>query len=184
MPTCSSRTAAASCSPRAGMSHRGPAPWSRSVACSEWIWVRCAPSASSSGEALLAMSWKLPVRWLCSQGGAMLGSRSLTFPTVCFPASLVPSRQCPMVAAPREPGLGSSQTLSSAFSVMVAAVACSSGLGKDDKPGLHRQQWLQAAPGHPIRDPTAPCMLRTGYGFLEGGTISFMMGDHPFQSPA
>lgn len=131
-------------------------------------------------------SWPCPGSCLCAgrvPRGAVLGSRSLTFPTVCFPASLLPSRQCPMVAAPRKPGLGSSQTLSSAFSVMVAAVACSSGLGEDDKPGLHRQQWLQAAPGHPIRGPTAPCMLRTGYGFLEGGTISFMMGDHPFQSP-
>lgn len=124
MPTCSSRTV-----PSAGTSRRGPAPWSRSVVCSEWIWARCAPCASSSGEALLAMFWKLPVCLPCPRGG-VLGSRTLTFPTVCFPASPVPWRQCPTMAAPQEPGLGSSQTLSSAFSVMVAAVACALVWGK------------------------------------------------------
>ena len=99
------------------------------MVCSEWIWARCAPSASFSGEALLAMSRKLPVRLPCPRG-AMLGSRSLTFPTICFPSSLVPCRQCPTMAAPQELGLGSSQTLSSAFSVMVAAVACALVWGK------------------------------------------------------
>lgn len=39
------------------------------MACSVWTWGRCAPSASSSGEALLAASWKLPV--CCVPGRGM-----------------------------------------------------------------------------------------------------------------
>lgn len=42
-------------------------------------------------------------------------------------------QQCATVAVPQEPSLGSSQTLCSAFRVMVAAVAWSSGLGEDNR---------------------------------------------------
>lgn len=66
------------------------------------------------------MFWKLPVCLLCPQG-AVLGSRTLTFPTICFPA---------ITSAPQWLPRSSSQTLSSAFSVMVAAVACALVWGK------------------------------------------------------
>lgn len=141
-PSCGSPTAPASCRPHAGTSRRGPAPWSRSAACSAWTWARCAPSASSSGESLCE---PLPGRRLVAPGSWQAGLRG--FPNVGLPdITKLEGRGTPG-CHPQEPGWASYQTLPPALRVTVAG--CDLRVAwRNSQMGPHGEQ-LRAASSHP-----------------------------------
>lgn len=144
--------------------------------------LRCVPSGLGS-HALpppllqVRSSWPCPGSCLCAVSqGAMLGPSTPASPNICFPTSLVLSA-VPPTAAPQELGLGSSQTLSSAFRVMVSSCCLELWFGERQRTRATQRAVAAGCPRSPTQRPS---MLRIGHGFLEGGTLSFIMGSHPF----